>query len=68
MSLEEELKLLDKCKEGISYAAVGKLFRVTENRVYYNMKINKKCKSLGFSVPPLDKQVLQIRDSALSKI
>ncbi|KAK3865095.1 hypothetical protein Pcinc_029264 [Petrolisthes cinctipes] len=70
MNLEENVKLLDKCKShNLSNCAVGKLFGINESTVRSIKKNEAKIKAaLAATASPSAKQVSQIRDSAMSKM
>lgn len=69
MTLEEKVQVLNKCREGMSFAAVGRLFHVNESTVR-SMKRNEEAirAAVNNCAPRSAKHVLQVRDKAIVKM
>ncbi|XP_050730733.1 uncharacterized protein LOC127005682 [Eriocheir sinensis] len=67
--LLEKVKLLDKCREGMSNGAVARLFNLTKSTVRYTKKHEARIRrSLAACTPPSANQVVQARSSTVSQL
>ncbi|XP_042226453.1 tigger transposable element-derived protein 1-like [Homarus americanus] len=69
MTLQEKVELLNKLREGMSFAAVGRLYNVNESTVRTIKKKEKDiCDAVSASAPRSAKHVSQVREKAMVKM
>ncbi|XP_042218762.1 CENPB DNA-binding domain-containing protein 1-like [Homarus americanus] len=69
MTLQEKVELLNKSREGMSFAAVGRLYNVNESTVRTIKKREKDiCDAVSASAPRSAKHVSQVREKAMVKM
>ncbi|XP_042225922.1 CENPB DNA-binding domain-containing protein 1-like [Homarus americanus] len=69
MTLQEKVELLNKLREGMSFAAVGRLYNLNESTVLTIKKWEKDiCDAVSASAPRSAKHVSQVREKAMVKM